>query len=135
MASRSPEVDKGETAKHVSLKLWVDEPKGRLLTDCECRFSAWGISSRPGLLDRLAFRTSSGTLKFRNVDRPDVQQSYPQMQVRGFVGTVSVLEHLPAVEDGNLPVRVMLGPRVVARFQLRVAPGVLGRTIQQATAC
>lgn len=127
--------DKSSRLPTPSLRLWVDEPKGRVLRGCECQFSAWGVSPRRGILERIVFRTSSGPLNFRNVERSDVNKAYPQMYVMGFLGTLSLSNHITAVKDGRLRIWVLSGKKIVARFHLQVAPGVIGLAAQQSTGC
>lgn len=133
--SETPEEGRNNPPGNASLRMWLDEPAGQVLRDRESRFGGWGISARRGVLDHIVLRTSCGVLKFRNMDRPDVEHFYPKMYVRGFCGTLLVADHLAAVENGKLQIMVVLGTRVLAKFQLRLAPGVIGQAIQDATGC
>jgi hypothetical protein len=131
--SETPEAGKNQLFGSDSLRMWLDEPKGQVLRERESRFGGWGISARRGVLDHIVLRTSCGVLNFQSIDRPDVEQSYPKMYVLGFRGTLLVADHLAAVENGKLKIIVLLGKRVLATFQLRLAPGVIGEATQDAT--
>jgi hypothetical protein len=111
-------------------KLWIDEPAGRWVQEAEFELSGWGVCNDPRILQRLAFRTSAGSLPSRKIERRDVNLSDTSLHAIGFVAPVSLNDHLSAVSDGKLKIWVLAGNAVIGQFYLRLAPGAMGKALQ-----
>jgi hypothetical protein len=52
-------------------------------------------------------------------------------QVSGFTAIFSLDEHLEAINNGTVTVWILIGDRILARFHLCFAPGLIGRAIER----
>jgi hypothetical protein len=57
------------------------------------------------------------------------------MYVMGFLGNLSLCDHITSVRNGRLRIWVLSGTKIVARFHLVVARGAIGMAVQQSTGC
>ena len=107
--------------------LYIDEPSNKTIADPISSITGWYATKRKAT--QVEIRLGGCPIRYRHIDRPDVEAAFPDLYSGGFTAVLDLSQHLNGVTGGSIPWSIVTDGIVESTGAIDVSPGTLERAI------
>lgn len=116
----------------MSITSRIDDPEDRCIREPVCNIRGWCSSDKAKNLKDLHFLIGASLAPHSTQIRPDVEATFPGMPSAGFRIRLDLSFYVPAVEDNEIVMFLVVRGEDPVPFRFRIAPGVLASCLAAA---